>query len=91
MPETEETETDEESHPARGAWIEICQVGEALSCKAGRTPQGVRGLKCYKDFIGFRQSLSHPARGAWIEIGTLSINGHKFTSRTPQGVRGLKF
>ena len=34
-----------ESHPARGAWIEIvCQQNQFLLGN-GRTPQGVRGLK----------------------------------------------
>ena len=35
----------------------------------GRTPQGVRGLKCVRRGHGERGHLSHPARGAWIEIG----------------------
>ena len=34
------------SHPARGAWIEICLKVRALDGGTGRTPQGVRGLKC---------------------------------------------
>ena len=33
------------SHPARGAWIEIILAGRNRHLGAGRTPQGVRGLK----------------------------------------------
>ena len=35
---------------------------------AGRTPQGVRGLKLAYGQDRYRHLLSHPARGAWIEI-----------------------
>ena len=56
------------SHPARGAWIEIAGVGRRSS-RLGRTPQGVRGLKCLKVCDTVVDLLeSHPARGAWIEI-----------------------
>ena len=34
-----------ESHPTRGAWIEIPWLGVVCSCPARRTPHGVRGLK----------------------------------------------
>ena len=34
------------SHPARGAWIEMLMTCAALIMALGRTPQGVRGLKC---------------------------------------------
>ena len=34
-----------ESHPARGAWIEINMSYHDLLNQYGRTPQGVRGLK----------------------------------------------
>ena len=33
------------SHPARGAWIEICADHQTEPFGRGRTPQGVRGLK----------------------------------------------
>ena len=37
------------SHPARGAGIEIAiEFVEAMEC-VGRTPQGVRGLKCRRE------------------------------------------
>ena len=35
---------------------------------AGRTPQGVRGLKFEKVPPPLCGARSHPARGAWIEI-----------------------
>ena len=34
------------SHPARGAWIEIAVGCTFPVLQSGRTPQGVRGLKC---------------------------------------------
>ena len=34
-----------ESHPARGAWIEIPLIASAAVIASSRTPQGVRGLK----------------------------------------------
>ena len=33
------------SHPARGAWIEICSSGSCRYPRRSRTPHGVRGLK----------------------------------------------
>ena len=35
---------------------------------SGRTPRGVRGLKCGAGGPEVRRSKSHPSRGAWIEI-----------------------
>ena len=34
-----------QSHPARGAWIEMKYEYSAEAYRARRTPQGVRGLK----------------------------------------------
>ena len=34
-----------ESHPSRGAWIEIFQRSTPDNRASGRTPRGVRGLK----------------------------------------------
>ena len=56
------------SHPARGAWIEMEMLCKELDDIAGRTPQGVRGLKSSKYCVSCVMKLSHPARGAWIEI-----------------------
>ena len=33
------------SHPARGAWIEICSTQAEQHAEYRRTPHGVRGLK----------------------------------------------
>ena len=33
------------SRPARGAWIEILEIGTVLVVAIGRAPQGARGLK----------------------------------------------
>ena len=54
--------------PARGAWIEIIPTEEMADPDAGRTPQGVRGLKLAYGQDRYRHLLSHPARGAWIEM-----------------------
>ena len=34
----------------------------------GRTPSGVRGLKCEHGAVFMKSEESHPVRGAWIEI-----------------------
>ena len=39
-----------------------------LAALAGRTPQGVRGLKSVAALDLHRNGASHPAWGAWIEI-----------------------
>ena len=36
------------SRPARGAWIEMSAASGGKSLRAGRGPQGARGLKCKK-------------------------------------------
>ena len=38
--------------------------------QSGRTPQGVRGLKCVRRVYHTPCAESHPARGAWIEISS---------------------
>ena len=78
------------SHPARGAWIEIGRGQLTDALHAGRTPQGVRGLKCQPPIAVAYRAESHPARGAWIEIKKAKDCDLKDYSRTPQGVRGLK-
>ena len=60
--------TNVESHPARGAWIEIHRVRDEGFNLAGRTPQGVRGLKYSIYSLLILCNMSHPARGAWIEM-----------------------
>ena len=56
------------SHSARSAWIEILCSRIFLALSAGRTPQGVRGLKSPSFCALTGTSLSHSARSAWIEI-----------------------
>ena len=58
------------SHPARGAWIEISPTRYTSILQAGRTPQGVRGLKYDEAGEPAAVSVSHPARGAWIEMSS---------------------
>ena len=82
---------DRQSHPARGAWIEINYPSPHRSSTDGRTPHGVRGLKwCYLPHTAHGHR-SHPARGAWIEIIPAPTRHPTTKGRTPHGVRGLKY
>ena len=82
--------TSSASHPSRGAWIEILSTSSPADSATGRTPHGVRGLKCRGRCLDGCRGRSHPSRGAWIEIpGRLAVLA-RLTSRTPHGVRGLK-
>ena len=56
------------SHPAWGAWIEICKSDVFDFGGSSRTPHGVRGLKSARRVGSRSRNLSHPAWGAWIEI-----------------------
>ena len=49
-PEQRIVDAYSESHPARGAWIEIGKYDKLNNTGSGRTPQGVRGLKYSQDF-----------------------------------------
>ena len=64
-----------QSHPVRGAWIEIPAELLVLLQNQGRTPSGVRGLKSVDIAALGDYSRSHPVRGAWIEI--LSASAHE--------------
>ena len=70
------------SHPARGAWIEIVLAAQRQA-PAGRTPQGVRGLKSRRPCGRRSGNTSHPARGAWIEI-TVTITKNAELSVAPR-------
>ena len=73
----------QQSHPARGAWIEIRVWKWTWNVGVSRTPQGVRGLKCFPwVLVGIRQK-SHPARGAWIEICVLRRWWHRIAASHP--------
>ena len=57
-----------QSHPARGAWIEILMIWYSISC-AGSHPARGAWIEIQHTTAGFTKwSRSHPARGAWIEI-----------------------
>ncbi len=57
------------SQPTRAAWIEIVDKGITVPSLVGRSPLGLRGLKC-KACNRFSSALiaSQPTRAAWIEI-----------------------
>ena len=75
-----------ESHPARGAWIEIYLRRDAAQLVQRRTPQGVRGLKSLVRDHAAALGASHPARGAWIEISsTPSSRAQKRESHPARG------
>ena len=64
-----------ESHPTRGAWIEMIGNEGIAAMSTGRTPHGVRGLKSYAAASVSVSNASHPARGAWIEISKFAEAG----------------
>ena len=56
------------SHPARGAWIEICKLA---NCSLLIWSHPARGawIEISTGVNGpYETAMSHPARGAWIEI-----------------------
>ena len=79
-----------ESHPARGAWIEMQIRRLWLTIMLSRTPQGVRGLKCpgNRQVCGSQGRTPQGVRG--LKFPAYG-NHPEWHSRTPQGVRGLKF
>ncbi len=92
MPSPRPAQWQPRSRPARGAWVEILCVFDAVRDFAGRAPQGARGLKyesagcCGLPVYGRAPQV---ARGLKFRLpftrGRLSI------SRAPQGARGLKY
>ena len=79
-----------ESHPARGAWIEITAV---LTADGDVVSHPARGawIEMLPVLHATGNIWSHPARGAWIEMHISTFTGGESPRRTPQGVRGLKF
>lgn len=73
------------SHPARGAWIEICILGCCPLLFVRRAPQGARGLKSVRRDTRQQFVRSRPARGAWIEIGRPSAVCGQSSSRPARG------
>ena len=56
-----------ESHPARGAWIEMPPPCMATKSRMSHPARGawIEILLVFDHFLSVR---SHPARGAWIEM-----------------------
>ena len=52
-----------ESHPTRGAWIEIQLLQRLIRVGISRTLPGVRGLKYYFDFHSFTPSMRRTLPG----------------------------
>ena len=77
------------SHPARGAWIEIPLLPHPRSGCPGRTPQGVRGLKCRDVKRAMRINGRTPQGVRGLKFVDNGLE-HFRPRRTPQGVRGLK-
>ena len=56
-----------QSHPARGAWIEIGKT-ELEAASTGSHPARGAWIEIMKLLLVSSFLRSHPARGAWIEI-----------------------
>ena len=89
-PRTGGTAGDLQSHPTRGAWIEIVRAPGGSPARRGRTPHGVRGLKFRN-----RAQLRHDVRRTPHGVRGLKSPGPPRCGvaparRTPHGVRGLK-
>ena len=81
-----------QSHPTRGAWIEIESFGTVKNTVTGRTPHGVRGLKFFHHPGGCGsyhvRRTPHGVRGLkWDYLAAVEEDNE---GRTPHGVRGLK-
>ena len=74
-----------ESHPARGAWIEIPLMIIIYTILTRRTPHGVRGLKLAMLTPERPNEESHPARGAWIEIAVATLADATTSSHPARG------
>ena len=58
-----------ESHPARGAWIEIVILSNSCEKMQSHPARGA-WIEIHCKRLENRGFKSHPARGAWIEIAT---------------------
>ena len=76
------------SHPARGAWIEVCHVARS---PVNASSHPVRGAWIEVSDTSPRtlRIIVAPRRGAWIEVTTTWRAGWRSMSH-PAGVRGLK-
>ena len=50
-PRLRDAESPAQSHPARGAWIEMVALSPEKKIPNGRTPHGVRGLKYWMEYV----------------------------------------
>ena len=55
--------TQIQSRPARGAWVEITENPHVLQVSGGRAPQGARGLKLLKIRTFYRSPAVAPRKG----------------------------
>ena len=74
-----------ESHPVRGAWIEIILDIAQMKKSVCRTPSGVRGLKFIPGVNTHEHLASHPVRGAWIEMAIADNNARQGDVAPRQG------
>ena len=81
-----------QSHPSRGAWIEIGGGQPMRKQLIGRTPRGVRGLKLLQLTAEKTVCNGRTPRGVrglkFMEGGGVGLAE---PGRTPRGVRGLKY
>ena len=82
---------DAQSHPARGAWIEMVLSTVAVTVVSRRTPQGVRGLKSLVCISQPPVSCRTPQGVRGLKYRLRDIRAEAVHRRTPQGVRGLKY
>ena len=81
----------EESHPSRGAWIEMRDMRDDAYIGESHPSRGAWIEIPIAHIVSSISCTSHPSRGAWIEIYKTFLSPHKKSGRTPRGVRGLKW
>ena len=81
---------ERQSHPTRGAWIEIVDTEKILVYYRSHPTRGAWIEISYGTIEDADDQMSHPTRGAWIEITAALMAAQEVISRTPHGVRGLK-
>ena len=66
---------EQQSHPSRGAWIEICFGGRAVLNLWSHPVRGAWIEIFATKLRKYARVESHPVRGAWIEIVGHRTNG----------------
>ena len=74
-----------ESHPARGAWIEIFDVHAADNTRGSHPARGAWIEIPYSAKSDGSQGSSHPARGAWIEMLITPLSFDNVASHPARG------